>query len=86
MATPVINSNGMTNGSEDEVDFFFSQQRTSEPMFETSVCIAHFDPTTSKEDFPLHYAVFQGDLNAVKKLVDTTNIDSLDTHGEYKCI
>lgn len=85
MATPVINSNGISNDSEDDVDgLFLSQGVSSEPMFETSICIAHFDPTTSKEDFPLHYAVFQGDVKAVEKLIDATNINSLDTHGKYK--
>lgn len=83
MATSVVNSNGTASDSEDHVDGLFSR-RTSEPVFEASICIEHFNSATSKEDFPLHYAVFQGDLNTVKTLIDKTNINSLDTHGEYK--
>ena len=88
MAASVVNSNGIENGIandlEDEVDGFFSR-RISVPMFETSVCIENYNPATSKEDFPLHYAVFQGDMNAVQKLVDVSNVNSLDTHGNMNC-
>ena len=83
MATSVVNSNGIANDLGDHVDGLFSR-RISEPMFEASICIEHFNSVTSKEDFPLHYAVFQGDVSAVQKVIDETNINSLDTHGEYK--
>lgn len=83
MATSVLDSNGTVNNMEDKMDGLFSR-RMSVPMFEASECIAQFNLATSKEDFPLHYAVFQGDLKAVQKLTDITNIDSLDTHGKHK--
>ena len=81
MATSVINSNGVLNDSKDECDGLFSR-RMSIPFLEASECIASFNPAMSKEDLPLHYAVFQGDLKAVEKLVDISNVNSLDTHGE----
>lgn len=80
MATSVVNSNGIASDFEDEMDSVFSR-RVNTPMFETSECIAQFNQATSKVDFPLHYAVFQGDLKAVQKLITVTNINSLDTHG-----
>lgn len=69
---------------KDEVDGIFSQRRPSSNFsyYEIEDCVTNFDPATSKEDFPLHYAVFQGDLNAVQKLITTDNMSSLDTHGE----
>lgn len=76
----MVNSNGIANDLGDHVDGLFSR-RISEPMFEASICIEHFNSATSKEDFPLHYAVFQGDVSAVQKVIDETNINSLDTHG-----
>ena len=81
MATSVVNSNGIANDLEDHMDGLCSR-RASEPMFEASICIENFNSATSKEDFPLHYAVFHGDLDTVKTLIDKTNINSLDTHGE----
>jgi len=83
MAASVVNTNGIANNLEDNVDGFrmFSREK-SVPLLETSECIAQFNPATSKEDFPLHYAVFQGDMKAVEKLINETNINSLDTHGK----
>lgn len=84
MAASVVNSNGIAYDSEDQVDGLFLKREMSVPLFDRLECIASFNPATSKEDFPLHYAVFQGDLEAVQKLVDVSNVNSLDTHGEYK--
>ena len=83
MAASVVNSNGIADDL-DQVDGLFLKRRISVAMFDRSECIASFNPATSKEDFPLHYAVFQGDLEAVQKLVDVSNVNSLDTHGKYK--
>ena len=84
MAASVIKSNGIANDLEDQMDGLFLKRRMSVPMFETSECVANFNPATSKKDFPLHHAVFQGDLKAVQELVDMSNVNSLDTHGKYK--
>ena len=79
----MVNSNGIDNHLEDKWDGALLRRTMSVPMFETSECIESFNPATSKEDFPLHYAVYQGDLKAVQKLVDVSNINSLDTHGKH---
>ena len=84
MAASMVNSNGIANDLEDQADGLFLKRRMSVPMFDKSDCITSFNPATSKEDFPLHYAVFQGDLEAVQKLVDVSNVNSLDTHGKHK--
>ena len=78
MATSLLD----TGDRKDEVDGIFSLRRPNNfSYYELEDCVANFDPATSKEDFPLHYAVFQGDLNAVQKLITTDNMSSLDTHG-----
>ena len=79
----VINSNGIPDDVRDEVDGLFAR-RMSTPLFEVSECRANFSLATSREDFPLHYAVFQGDLKAVEQVIDETNMNSLDTHGKYE--
>ena len=68
----------------DEADGIFSRRKptTSFSYYEIEDCVKNFSPSTSKEDFPLHYAVFQGDLDAVQKLITADNMNSLDTHGE----
>ena len=78
MATSLLT----TGDGKDEVDGIFSQHRPSNfSYYEIDDCVANFDPATSKEDFALHYAVFQDNLNAVQKLITKDNMDSLDTHG-----
>ncbi|XP_065906042.1 ankyrin repeat domain-containing protein 13C-like isoform X2 [Dysidea avara] len=78
MATSLLT----TGDGKDEVDGIFPRRRPSTfSYYEIEDSVANFDSATSKEDFALHYAVFQGDLNAVQKLITKDNKDSLDTHG-----
>ena len=79
MATSLLT----TGDGKDEVDGIFPRRRPSTfSYYEIEDSVANFDSATSKEDFALHYAVFQGDLNAVQKLITKDNKDSLDTHGK----